>query len=208
MRISDWSSDVCSSDLSQGIDGIPANNTAVFNVLQDHGMLQPTPEGKAIWKATVISESGWSNTFTFLRLAPALIWESGDRPEPFVGTVAINITLTSEAEDLTVEESTSVASPLPLNREASPSASDTVAPSISTLLPVPPRNTSSRSDVMDDLLTMISMEPPSAAADGESALSTTMPESPPPASSIPLTELTPAASSSAPMAQQIGRAHV
>lgn len=28
--------------LSQGIDGIPANNTAVFNVLQDHGMLQPT----------------------------------------------------------------------------------------------------------------------------------------------------------------------
>src|SRR3546814_15280916 len=91
--------------LSQGIDGIPANNTAVFNVLQDHGMLQPTPEGKAIWKATVISESGWSNTFTFLRLAPALIWESGDRPEPFVGTVAINITFTSEAEDLTVEES-------------------------------------------------------------------------------------------------------
>lgn len=28
--------------LSQGIDGIPANNTAVFNVLQDHGMLKPT----------------------------------------------------------------------------------------------------------------------------------------------------------------------
>src|SRR3546814_3370746 len=47
--------------LSQGIDGIPANNTAVFNVLQDHGMLQPNPEGKAIWKATVTSESGWSN---------------------------------------------------------------------------------------------------------------------------------------------------
>src|SRR3546814_8833804 len=86
MRISDWSSDVCSSDLrklldglryllkeefklnqagpadgwltqdalwlvsktvsdklrahllSQGIDGIPASNTAVFNVLQDHGI--------------------------------------------------------------------------------------------------------------------------------------------------------------------------
>src|SRR3546814_13422616 len=69
--------------LSQGIDGIPANNTAVFNVLQDHGMLQPNPEGKAIWKATVTSESGWSNTFTFLRVAPALIWESGERPDPF-----------------------------------------------------------------------------------------------------------------------------
>ncbi len=32
--------------LSQGIDGIPANNTAVYNVLQDHGMLQPTSDAK------------------------------------------------------------------------------------------------------------------------------------------------------------------
>jgi hypothetical protein len=66
--------------LSQGIDGIPANNTAVFNVLQDHGMLQPTPDGKAVWRATVTSTTGWSHSFTLLRLAPALIWESGERP--------------------------------------------------------------------------------------------------------------------------------
>ncbi|MBF9173201.1 TraI domain-containing protein, partial [Xanthomonas campestris pv. campestris] len=38
--------------LSQGIDGIPANNSAVFNVLQEHSMLQPAPDGKAIWRAT------------------------------------------------------------------------------------------------------------------------------------------------------------
>jgi len=75
--------------LSQGIDGIPANNTAVFNVLQDHGMLQPTEAGKAIWKATVISDAGWSHTFTLLRLAPALIWESAERPPPFSGTVEV-----------------------------------------------------------------------------------------------------------------------
>lgn len=76
--------------LSQGIDGIPANNTAVFNVLQDHGMLQPTQDGKAIWRATVTSSTGWSHSFTLLRLAPALIWESGERPAPFAGTVAID----------------------------------------------------------------------------------------------------------------------
>ncbi|WP_418648273.1 MobH family relaxase [Thauera butanivorans] len=75
--------------LSQGIEGIPASNTAVFNVLQDHGMLQPTPDGKAIWRATVTSEAGWSHTFTLLRLAPALIWESGERPPPFAGSVDI-----------------------------------------------------------------------------------------------------------------------
>lgn len=79
--------------LSQGIDGIPANNTAVFNVLQDHGMLQPTPAGKAIWRATVTSETGWSHTFTFLRLAPALIWEGDDRPAPFTGTVGVELEL-------------------------------------------------------------------------------------------------------------------
>src|SRR3546814_11353166 len=102
MRISDWSSDVCSSDLagpadgwltqdalwlvsktvsdklrahllSQGIDGIPASNTAAFNVLQDHGIVQPTPDGKAIWKATDTSDAGWSHAFTFLKLSPAMI---------------------------------------------------------------------------------------------------------------------------------------
>ncbi|MDG9757822.1 TraI domain-containing protein [Pseudomonas chengduensis] len=77
--------------LAQGIDGIPANNTAVFNVLQDHGMLQPSTDGKAIWRATITSETGWSHTFTLLRLAPALIWEGDDRPEPFTGTVVIEV---------------------------------------------------------------------------------------------------------------------
>lgn len=75
--------------LSQGIDGIPSSNTAVFNVLQDHGIAQPTPEGKAIWKATVTSDAGWSHTFTLLRLAPSLIWDAADRPAPFAGTVTV-----------------------------------------------------------------------------------------------------------------------
>jgi hypothetical protein len=73
--------------LAQGIDGIPSSNTAVFNVLQDHGIAQPTPEGKAIWKATITSDAGWSHTFTLLRLAPSLIWDGSERPAPFAGTV-------------------------------------------------------------------------------------------------------------------------
>lgn len=76
--------------LAQGIDGIPSNNTAIFNVLQDHGILQPTPDGKAIWRATVTSDAGWSHAFTLLRLAPALIWDADDRPAPFAGTVVVD----------------------------------------------------------------------------------------------------------------------
>ncbi|MCZ4130490.1 TraI domain-containing protein, partial [Stutzerimonas balearica] len=75
--------------LSQGIDGIPASNTAVFNVLQDHGIVQPTPDGKAIWKATVTSDAGWSHAFTFLKLSPAMIWDAVDRPAPFAGRVQV-----------------------------------------------------------------------------------------------------------------------
>ncbi|MFN3985894.1 MAG: MobH family relaxase [Rhodocyclaceae bacterium] len=75
--------------LSQGIDGIPSNNTAVFNVLQDHGIVQPTSDGKAIWKATVTSDAGWSHSFTFLKLSPALIWDASERPAPFAGSVRI-----------------------------------------------------------------------------------------------------------------------
>ncbi len=75
--------------LSQGIEGIPASNTAVFNVLQEHGIALATPDGKAIWKATVISDSGWSHSFTFLKLSPTMIWEASERPAPFAGQVQV-----------------------------------------------------------------------------------------------------------------------
>lgn len=84
--------------LSQGIKGIPANNTAVFNILQDHGMLQATPDDKAIWKAVVTSDTGWTHTFTLLRLAPALIWEGSERPPAFQGTVEVVQDDTSTAD--------------------------------------------------------------------------------------------------------------
>ncbi|WP_269495658.1 MobH family relaxase [Castellaniella sp. S9] len=181
--------------LSQGIDGIPANNTAVFNVLQDHGMLQPNPEGKAIWKATVTSESGWSNTFTFLRVAPALIWESGERPDPFAGTVAIDTTLTSEAADAAVAESAPVVGQPPADQEASPSAGDTVIVSTSAVFPVPPRDTASAPDAIDDLLTMIGMDGSSSAVHGEDSSSRATPNPTAPSPLTPTTQLTHVASS-------------
>lgn len=76
--------------LAQGIEGIPTSNIALFNILQDHGIVQATPHGKAIWKATVRSDAGWSHGFTFLKLAPALIWEASARPTPFAGTVQVD----------------------------------------------------------------------------------------------------------------------
>ncbi|HBY1214575.1 MULTISPECIES: MobH family relaxase [Enterobacteriaceae] len=109
--------------LSQGIEGIPANNTAVFNILQDHGMLQATPDDKAIWKAVVTSDTGWTHTFTLLRLAPALIWEGSERPPAFQGTVEV-------VQDDTATADASPASPN-VAEQPLPSTGSAAAPALS-----------------------------------------------------------------------------
>ncbi|MGQ7859809.1 MobH family relaxase [Pseudomonas sp. 32A] len=76
--------------LSQSIEGIPSSNIAVFDELQSHGLVESTPAGKAIWTA-LVAQGNWQQTFTFLRIQPALIWGSEDRPEAFSGTVSIAV---------------------------------------------------------------------------------------------------------------------
>lgn len=140
--------------LSQGIDGIPANNTAVFNVLQDHGMLQPTPDDKAVWRATVTSATGWSHSFTLLRLAPALIWELGERPAPFAGVVVIDTTPADKDGDA------SLPTPMPLIM-ARPAAEDQQSPpredAGGTVALVRPPAAQTMPDVMEDMLAMVEM---------------------------------------------------
>jgi len=128
--------------LSQGIDGIPANNTAVFNVLQDHGILQATPEDKAIWKATVTSDAGWSHTFTLLRLAPPLIWENDERPPPFAGKVEVLQELDEPTESAPGALATTV---LPAGNE----------PAATPLQPLPTLHAPANIDSVDALLDLL-----------------------------------------------------
>lgn len=123
--------------LSQGIDGIPASNTAVFNVLQDHGIALATPDGKAIWKATVTSDTGWSNTFTFLKLSPAMIWDASDRPAPFTGRVQIE--QEGEAIQAAVPENVHVERMKvdPANIEPTTTVADNSVEALSDLLDAP-----------------------------------------------------------------------
>ncbi|MBS7432010.1 helicase/relaxase domain-containing protein [Pseudomonas syringae] len=76
--------------LSQSIEGIPSSNLAVFDELQSHGLVESTPDGKAIWTA-LVAQDNWQQSFTFLRLQPALIWGNEDRPETFSGTVSVAV---------------------------------------------------------------------------------------------------------------------
>ncbi len=131
--------------LSQGVDGIPANNTAVFNVLQDHGMLQPTPDGKAIWRATVTSSSGWSHSFTLLRLAPTFIWEAGERPAPFTGSVAIDTAPNDKDTRASVSVPTDGTASDFANREALSESTVPALPSTAQDMP----------DIVEDMLAMV-----------------------------------------------------
>ena len=147
--------------LSQGIDGIPANNTAVFNVLQDHGMLQSTSDGKAVWRATVTSSTGWSHSFTLLRLAPALIWEPGDRPAPFAGTVAIDGASMNKEADAPATVPTNGAKPAPERREGPPWEGGSCP-----LAPAP--TVQAMPDVMEGMLSMVGVvDSPAARQDVE-----------------------------------------
>ncbi|EKT4543488.1 relaxase [Pseudomonas putida] len=72
--------------LAQAVDGIPSSNIALFDELQSHGLADTTPEGKAVWSAT-ITDDDWQHRFTFLRLQPSLIWADEPRPDCFEGKV-------------------------------------------------------------------------------------------------------------------------
>lgn len=87
--------------LTQGVEGIPSSNATFFNMLQDQGVIQTNAQDKAIWKATIDNGLGWRNTFTLLRLSPALIWtDANDRPAAYSGTVQVDKSGTPDAQSL------------------------------------------------------------------------------------------------------------
>ncbi|HAV1239917.1 TPA: DNA-binding domain-containing protein, partial [Salmonella enterica] len=76
--------------LQQGVTGVPDSNTRLYDEMQAHGLLLPTPEGKAVWTCEIHADSGWTPgcPLTLLRISPARIWDTPDaRPAPFTGKI-------------------------------------------------------------------------------------------------------------------------
>jgi hypothetical protein len=127
--------------------------------------LQPTPDGKAIWRATVTSSTGWSYSFTLLRLAPALIWELGERPAPFAGAVAIDTTPADKEADVSVPTPAIAAMPPAEDQQPAPwedagGTAATVHPPAAEAVP----------DAMEDMLAMVGMgDFPAVRQDAEAA---------------------------------------
>lgn len=76
--------------LQQGVTSVPDSNVRLFDEMQAHGLLIPTPEGKAVWTCDITADSGWTpgSPLTLLRLVPAQIWNTPTaRPSPFAGKI-------------------------------------------------------------------------------------------------------------------------
>jgi len=106
------------------------------------------------------SATGWSYSFTLLRLAPALIWESGERPALFAGTVAIDTTPAETNGSAPGTPPAVVGQPAPEGQESPPwecPRSDTALPTAAP--PVP--------DVMEDMLAMVGLDGTADMGKGE-----------------------------------------
>ena len=79
-------------------------------------------------KATVTSDAGWSHSFTFLKLSPAMVWDAADRPAPFAGRVQAD------------EEQGAPTPQAPAAEAPGLESADTVPPSTAPTAPVPADN--------------------------------------------------------------------
>ncbi|WP_179149350.1 MobH family relaxase [Pseudomonas syringae] len=130
--------------LSQGIEHIPSSNAPMFNLLQDQAIIQPNGEGKAIWKASIDNGSGWKNTFTVLKIAPALIWpNTTDRPETYTGTLTVESAPTADENE-----------PAPAVGEGSQPVNSKNTPAVSAAPPAPKQAPAAAKDfdALDELL--------------------------------------------------------
>jgi integrating conjugative element relaxase (TIGR03760 family) len=139
--------------LTQGVEGVPTSNAPFFNMLQDQGVIQTNAQDKAIWKATIDNGGGWRNTFTLLKLSPALIWnDPNDRPTAYSGTLEVEAG--NSAEEASAESSIPKRTePLPQNVRSTAAQVD-LAPAETMPFDLPQPSSSSAAE-FDELLALL-----------------------------------------------------
>ncbi|MFP4731394.1 MobH family relaxase [Pasteurella multocida] len=88
--------------IQQGIS-VATQNSRLFDEMQSHRLIEPTPDNRAIWHCKIATEKWTPDTeFSLLKISPSLIWINLDqRPEIFNGTVT---PLTNKNEPVTETE--------------------------------------------------------------------------------------------------------
>ncbi|MDW7745701.1 MobH family relaxase [Halomonas sp.] len=72
--------------LSHGIEGVPSNESRLYDEMQSHGLIIENPEGRSVWKCRV--EMGeWRTDLSMLKVHKSLVWSGDEEPEVFSGSV-------------------------------------------------------------------------------------------------------------------------
>lgn len=73
--------------ISEGHKGIPRNPVRLFDILREHELIKPNPQGDSIWYGLVKYEpTSWQQKLTFLRFENHVIWPTSN-PEKLRGSV-------------------------------------------------------------------------------------------------------------------------
>lgn len=74
--------------IQAGHAGVPGDNSRLFDVLQDHGIIVPNGDGRAVWGMVVVHGDDARDKLSMLRIRADLLWDDIEAaPEPFKGSV-------------------------------------------------------------------------------------------------------------------------
>ncbi|MDC8802663.1 helicase/relaxase domain-containing protein [Halomonas pacifica] len=72
--------------LSHGIEGVPTNESRLYDEMQSHGLIMENPEGRSVWKC-VVEMGEWRTDLFMLKVHKSLVWNGDEEPEVFSGNV-------------------------------------------------------------------------------------------------------------------------
>lgn len=74
--------------LSHGIEGVPSNESRLYDEMQSHSLIMENPEGRSVWKCRV--EMGeWRTELSMLKVHKSLVWSGDEEPETFSGNIEL-----------------------------------------------------------------------------------------------------------------------
>lgn len=72
--------------LSHGIEGVPSNETRLYDEMQSHGLIMESPEGRSVWKCR-IDLGEWGAELSMIKVHKSLVWSGTEAPEEFSGSI-------------------------------------------------------------------------------------------------------------------------
>lgn len=123
----------------QGIPGVPADESRLYDEMLAHGLVLPNPEGLAVWSGCTVKVGEWSTSkLHLLKATPSLIWAAGDeRPEAKAVVTPPDVEQSMDSSDPALETGASIGDTR--NRLISDELGGNVIPAVDASLSLDPQ---------------------------------------------------------------------